>query len=636
MATHVTEPGLHDEADNNQKPSRFWFLTLGCIGVVYGDIGTSPLYAFREGAHHVAQDGHIRPDEVLGMLAMIIWSLLIIVTLKYVLFLLRADNKGEGGILSLMALAQKSTQKKSGLLFFLGAIGASLFYGEAAITPAISVLSAMEGFSLVTPAFEKYILPVSILIMVALFSFQKYGTHHVSKLFGPITSIWFITIALTGFNWIIQNPLVLNAFNPLHALNFVTSHGAISFAVIGSVFLAITGAEALYADLGHFGRKPIQVAWIFLVLPCLVINYLGQGALVLMDETALENPFFRMVPEWGLVPMVILANMATIIAAQAVITGAYSITRQAIQLGFLPRFRILHTSESEEGQIYIPKVNRNLFIGVILLIVTFGTSSNLASAYGIAATGTMIVSTFMIAYVVWKRWKKSLLFSICLVTPFLIAELIFFSANMMKVFHGGFIPLILAAITVIMMGVWVRGSRYLYKKEHRQSVPVTDLLEKLERDEPATVPGTAVFLTSDPNDAPLALMQNLKHNKVFHERNLILTIQSTHVPKIPDKQRLVVDTISSRMTRIVVSYGYMETPDVPKALVQARAFGVNVDLSEVSYFLGRRTIVSDPQRGLPEWQDKIYIMLAKSAVAATDFYRIPPNQAIEMGRQITI
>lgn len=631
-STHSSDFWSQQEAPK----SRLWPLTIGCIGVVYGDIGTSPLYAFRAAVSHVAQDGHIQPGEVLGILSLIMWSLMVIVTLKYVLFLLRADNKGEGGILSLMALAQKSIGKRAGVIFFLGAIGAALFYSDAAITPAISVLSAVEGFKLVIPDFDKFVMPVSVVIMFALFYVQKFGTHSVSRFFGPIMVVWFLSLGAAGLHWIIQNPVILSSFNPFHAIAFLLSHTSISLVVLGSVFLAITGAETLYTDLGHFGRKPIQLAWIFLVFPCLALNYLGQGALVLADETAIADSFFRLVPQWCLIPMLILATCATIIASQAVITGAYSLTRQAIQLGFFPRFEIRHTSESEEGQIFIPKTNTLLFYAVIFLILIFGTSAALASAYGIAVCGTMAVTSCMVFCVVWKRWKKSFWFSLLLVLPFFGIELVFLSANFLKVFDGGFFPLILATLLVVLMGIWVRGSRYLYKKAHRQAVPLTDLLETLERKPLATAPGTAVFLTSDPFDAPVALLQNLKHNKVLHDKNIIFTIQTTHAPKIRDDQRLTVQVISSRMTRIVANFGYMETPDVPKALLQARSLGVNVDIETVSYFLGRRTIVSDPKRGLPEWQDRIYIALARSAVAATDFYRIPPNQAVELGLQMTV
>ncbi len=632
-----TEPTIAPaiEGDHSHEKSRMSALVIGCIGVVYGDIGTSPLYAFREAAHQISDDG-IRPEEIYGILSLLIWALIIIVTLKYVLFLLKMDNRGEGGILSLMALAQKAVGKNTGIIFLAGVAGAALFYGDSVITPAISVLSAVEGLKLVTPAFNHSILPISMGILVLLFAMQKYGTAKVSILFGPITAIWFLAMAVSGTVWIVKNPIILSSLLPTYGLSFLLEHGWLSLAVLGAVFLAVTGAEALYADLGHFGRKPIQIAWIWFVCPALTLNYLGQGALLLENPNTIDNPFYYLVPEWALLPMVILATLATIVAAQAVITGAFSLTSQAIQLGLLPRMEIRHTSAKQEGQIYMPRVNTYILIGVLLLCVTFQNSSNLASAYGIAVTGTMIASTIL-SFVVFRHvFGKGPLVAGLIIAPFLIVELVFMSANMMKLLEGGFVPLILGLVVVLLMSTWVSGTRYLYKMAHRKSVPVSDLAEMLDRETPPIIPGTAIFLTSDPQVAPETLMQNLKHNFILHEKNIILTVSVAHIPKIPENQRLMIEPISSHFTRVVLNFGFMETPDVTRALYQAAWQGFDIDVENASFFLGRRKIVSDPRHGLPGWQDKIYISMSKSAVEATDFYRIPANQVIEIGTRVVV
>jgi KUP system potassium uptake protein len=620
-----------------QRRSQFYKLMLGCIGVVYGDIGTSPLYAFREAAHHINSDGNLRVDEVYGVLSLIIWALIIIVTIKYVLFLLKLDNKGEGGLISLMAMSQKSVGRKLGtFVFIMGLVGTALFYGDAAITPAISVLSAVEGLKLITPAFANLVMPISLLILIGLFAAQRYGTGKVSALFGPITLVWFLVLGGVGVYWIIQKPDILSAFNPYYSLLFLIDHGLISFIVLGSVFLAVTGAEALYADMGHFGRKPIQYAWLWIVFPCLVLNYMGQGALVLSTPSAIDNPFYRMTPEWGLWPMVILATMATIIASQAMITGAYSVTRQAIQLGLLPRMEIRHTSADHEGQIYMPKINNILLIGVILLCLVFKGSSALASAYGISVIGSIITSTILAFIVLWKVKKKNVVLVALFIAPFLAVEFVFLLANMFKVFDGGYYPLLFAGFLVLSMSIWVKGSKYLYQKAQRNSIPLTDLVESLEREPLATAKGTAVFLTSDPAFAPIALLQNIKHNRVLHERNIVVSVITSNFAKVPDAQRILIQHISSNFTRVFVNYGYMEFPNIPRELVLAKSQGLEVNLEDVSYFLGRRAIVSDPSRGLPLWQDNIYISMLKSASAATDFYRLPPDRVVELGIRMTI
>lgn len=634
-------PSEHDEHNHHTNGAegfskRFWMLTLGCIGVVYGDIGTSPLYAFREAASKVHGADGIKPEEIYGILSLIIWALIINVTLKYVMFLLRVDNRGEGGNLSLMALARKGAGKWAGVVFFMGIIGAALFAADASITPAISILSAVEGLKLISPQFESYVLPLTIVIIITLFMVQKGGTGKMSIVFGPITSIWFLVLGFIGIVHIVSYPTILQSINPVYGLAFLAHHGQASLLVLGSVFLAVTGVEALYVDLGHFGRRPIQTAWLSLVFPCLVLNYMGQAALVLQHPETIENTFFLMFPEWALLPIVLLATAATIIASQAVITGAYSLAQQAIQLGLLPRMEIRHTSAETEGQIYMPKINNLLMISVLFLCLMFKSSSALASAYGIAVCGTLIVTSIMAFIVIWKVWKKPLIVAMLAIIPFLFIESVFMSSNLLKLFDGGYVPLIFAAFFLLVMTVWVKGTRYLYGKTREASVPLTDLMETLEQKQLARVSGTAIFLTSDPQSAPVALMHNLQHNKVLHERNIILSIVNTHTPKVPDAQRLVVEPMCSFMTRAILSFGYMETPDVPKALALAKAQGLNLDLESVSYFLGRRSIIADPYRGLPLWQDYIYISMVKASANATDFYRLPYNQVVEMGTQIAV
>jgi KUP system potassium uptake protein len=655
---------VDDHTPSHKSP--FMALTLGCIGVVYGDIGTSPLYAFREAAKHVAENGIVGRPEIFGLMSIIIWILIINVTLKYVLFLLRVDNRGEGGGLSLMALARKASGRFAGTVFFLGMLGAALFYGEAAITPAISVLSAVEGMELVAPGFTSYVLPLVIVILIILFSVQKNGTERVAVFFGPIMTFWFLLLGFLGLTGITRNPEVLYAVNPYYAVHFLLEHGKLAMVVMGAAFLAVTGTEALYVDLGHFGRRPIQTAWLGLVFPCLVLNYLGQGALVLSHPEAASNSFYLMAPSWFLIPLIGMATMATIIASQAVITGAYSMAQQAIQFGLLPRMEIRHTSTHHEGQIFIPKVNRILLFVVLALCIIFQSSDNLAAAYGLAVNGTMIVTTVLAFTVVWRVWKKPVWFAACVTVPFLCVELVFLWSNLLKFLAGGFVPMCLASFIILLMVRWVRGTRYLYRQAHRRTVSLSDLLETLDRDPPARVEGTAIFLTSDPQVAPVALIQNLKHNKILHAHNVILTVVTTHSPKIADDQRFIIEHLSSTLTRMIVIFGYMETPNVPRALSIARQHGLTLNLQEASFFLGRRSIISSsahrlqdnlaqawlqrsdgrssshripfakPQHGLPEWQDHIYIALAHSAVAATDFFHIPRNQVVEMGTQMAV
>src|ERR1700754_4418791 len=537
MTSDVVAPAPETTAANGHgevhSTAGFKALLIGSIGVVYGDIGTSPLYALREAVVAAGgASGAVGTHAVLGVVSLILWALIIVVTLKYVLILLRADNHGEGGTLALMALAQRAATTGAGAIVLLGIVSGALFYGDAVITPALSVLSAIEGIKLVTATFDPYVVPLTVVILFALFAVQSRGTARVAALFGPVMSIWFAVIAIAAITPIMRHPEVLFAPTPVHAVWFMTHHGIIGFVTLGAVFLAVTGAEALYADLGHFGKRPIQTAWLYIVLPSLALNYLGQGALLIANPHAVENPFFLMFPDWALLPMVSLATVATVIASQAVITGAYSLTRQAIQLGLLPRFEVRHTSEAHSGQIYIPRINQLLLVAVMLLVLLFRSSSALASAYGISVTGTMVVTAMMGFIVIWKGWKWRPLAAAALIAPFLCLDLTFLTANLLKVFEGGWVPLLLGAMMILLIDTWRRGSRLLFEKAPKLEFPLPDLVAMLEKRPPQRVPGTAVFLTSDPLSAPTALMHSLKHYKVLHEKNVILTIETAQTPRI--------------------------------------------------------------------------------------------------------
>jgi KUP system potassium uptake protein len=622
--------------------SGLWTLALGSIGVVYGDIGTSPLYAFRE-AIAAASEGPERAElvraAVLGVASLILWALFIIVTLKYVVILLRADNNGEGGTLTLMALASRAVgrlSKAAGVVALLGIVSAALFYGDAVITPALSVLSAVEGVDVVTPALHEYVVPLTVAILIVLFAVQSRGTAKVAALFGPIMLIWFIAIALPGLIWIAKVPGVLWALNPFYGIYFLVNHGIVGLFTLGAVFLAVTGAEALYADLGHFGRGPIQVAWIAIVLPSLAINYLGQGALIFAHPKAIENPFFLLYPDWALIPMVVLATAATVIASQAVITGAYSLTSQAIQLGLLPRFEVRHTSAEQAGQIYMPRVNGLLLLGVLLLVALFRSSSALASAYGIAVTGTMVVTCTMAFIVIWRMWRWSPFAAAGLILPFLVIDLTFLSANMLKVVQGGWVPLLLGGVVMVVMYTWRRGSRILFAKTRRLETPLDDLVRILEKKPPQRVPGTAVFLTSDPKSAPTALLHSLKHYKVLHEKNVILSVETTHTPRVDTDKRVRIEPVGSTFTRVHLRFGYMEMPNIPKALAIARKLGWQFDIMSTSFFLSRRALRPAPHSGMPRWQDRLFITLARSANDATDYFQIPTDRVVEVGTQVTV
>ena len=611
-------------------------MALGSVGVVYGDIGTSPLYAFREAVVAAVESGPVSRDIVLGVLSLILWALIVVVAIKYVLLLLNADNNGEGGTLSLTALATRALGRRTPLVFLLGVVGASMFLGDSVITPAISVLSAIEGVKLVTPAFEHYVVPLTIAILLGLFAAQSRGTARVASFFAPVMVIWFIAIAVAGLLHIRDDPGVLAAINPVYAVSFLYGHGHIGLVTLGLVFLVVTGGEALYADLGHFGRKPIQIAWFGLVLPALVINYFGQGAKVLADPTAIENPFYRLVPETLLLPMVVLATAATVIASQAVITGAYSLVNQAIHLGLLPRLAILHTSASQAGQIYIPRVTGALLVGVLLLVGLFRTSSSLASAYGIAVATTMVVDGLLAFIVIWRFWHWPVWRVVLIVAPLVLVDVVFFSANLMKLLEGAWAPILFGASMVLLILTWRRGTNILAQKTRRTEVPLNTLLASLEKHPPHVVPGTAVFLTSQPEFAPTALLHNLKHNKILHEHNVILTIITTDTPRVTEDERVKITALSGQFSLVALKFGYMEQPNVPKALAIARKHGWHFDIMSTSFFLSRRALKPAAHSGMPRWQDRLFIGLAKSASDATDFFQIPTGRVVEVGTQVTV
>jgi KUP system potassium uptake protein len=611
-------------------------LTFGCIGVVYGDIGTSPLYAFREAVNAAQETGPLTQTTVLGVLSLILWSLVVVVTLKYVLILLRADNNGEGGTLSLTALARRALGRRATFALLLGTIGASMFLGDSVITPAISVLSAVEGLKLVTTAAEHYVIVITLVILFTLFSVQRRGTASVAALFGPVMTVWFIAIAIAGVFHIRDHPDVLLAVSPHYAVDFMLEHRQVGLITLGLVFLAVTGGEALYADLGHFGRRPIQTAWLFLVLPSLLINYFGQGAKLLSDPTAIENPFYRLVPDTLILPMVALATAATVIASQAVITGAYSLVRQAIQLGFLPRLAIIHTSGAYSGQIYIPRVNTALLLGVLLLVGLFRTSSALASAYGIAVATTMVVDGALGFVVIWKLWGWRWWQAGLLIGPLVVVDATFFSANLLKVFEGAWLPLLFGIGMVLLIITWRRGMDIVAGKTRSSEVSLETLVRNLEKKPPHIVPGTAIFLTSDPNYAPTALLHNLKHNKVLHEHNVILTIITTDTPRVAEADRVTITPVSTRFNRVALKFGYMETPNVPKALALARKKGWSFDIMSTSFYLSRRALRPAARSSMPRWQDRLFIGLARSASDATDFFQIPTGRVVEVGTQVAV
>src|ERR1700728_1024007 len=623
------------EAQTGHGGGHFWILALGSLGVVFGDIGTSPLYALQTALGQFKDTG-VGVAEVVGTVSLIVWALLIVVTAKYVLFLMQADNKGEGGILSLDALARTALGKKTTIAFLLGVAGSALFSGDTMITPAISVLSALEGLKQVDSDLTPYILPATIVILVVLFAAQSRGTARVAAFFSPIMVTFFAVNAVLGLVHIASAWSILQALSPIPGLEFMHSRGTIGFIVLGSVFLAVTGAEALYADMGHFGRRPIQAAWLFIVLPALVCNYLGQGALILNDPTAVQNPFYLMAPGWGLATLVLLPPAAPVIASQAVITGAYSLASQAIQLGLLPRLEIVHTSSTQEGQIFIPRVTRVLLFGVLGLVLLFRSSDALANAYGIAVSGTMVATTSLAFFVVWKLWRWPLWAALVLTGAFLSIDVAFFIANLYKVVDGGWVPLTLGLAMFVLMWTWSRGSVILLIRTHRDSIPMLDLIKMLERSKPVRVPGTAVFLTNDPTAAPSSLMHNLKHNKVLHERVVLLNVRNETTPRVPAANRYEMKSLSSDFMLVTLHFGYMEQPHIPRALASMRKAGLKFDIMTTSFFLGRRTLKTAPNSGMPQWQDKLFIAMTKQAESAPDFFNLPSDRVVELGAQMKV
>ena len=612
-------------------------LTLGAIGVVYGDIGTSVLYAFKE----VFVSGHVpvTTDNILGVLSLFFWTLTIIVSLKYVVLIMRADNVGEGGLMALLALASQSVKDKPPLrrvLLMIGVFGVALFFGDGVITPAISVLSAVEGLEVITPAAKPYVVTISLVVLVMLFAVQRRGTGDIGKFFGPVTVIWFVAIALTGGMQIVQNPMVLKAVSPAYAFAFITQHYGIAFITLGAVFLCVTGAEALYADMGHFGKKPIRIAWFGLVMPALLLNYFGQGALVLANPEAAANPFYLMTPDWAMIPMVALATAATVIASQALITGAFSATKQTIQLGFLPRLSILHTSIHDTGQIYIPAVNWILLAGVIAAVTLFGSSSALAAAYGISVSLVMVITTLLTFYVLRYGWGYPLFLCLASTGFFVMVDLAFFASNSLKIVQGGWFPLAMALVLYIIMTTWKDGRRLLNEKLRTDAIDLTSFLEAVFVSPPMRVDGTAVFLTAASGTVPNALLHNLKHNKVLHENNLFVTVRNHEIPWIGMDKRLEVESLGHDCWQVIVNYGFKNDPDLPRALQQIKGRGRELDPMSTSYFLSRDIVVPTIGSGMAQWREKLFAQMHHNASAAAEFLNLPNNSVVELGSKIEI
>ena len=611
-------------------------LTLTAVGVVYGDIGTSPLYTIREcffGTHPVPPT----PENVLGVLSLVVYALLIVISIKYIAIVMRADNRGEGGILALTALipAPKLGGSRN-VLIALGIFGAALLYGDGMITPAITVLGAVEGLKVATPFFDPYVVPLTVVILIGIFTIQQHGTHRVGRLFGPVMVLWFGAIALLGVSWITRQPIVLTAFNPAHAVLFFRNNGLHGFAVLGAVFLAVTGGEALYADMGHFGKRPIRFAWFSLVLPALLINYFGQGALLLLDNTAIEQPFFLLAPSWALLPMVGLATAAAIIASQALISGAFSLTQQAVQLGYSPRMDIDHTSSHHMGQIYVPQVNWALMIGTIAIVLGFRSSSALAAAYGIAVTLTMVITAVLLHVIATERWHWPIGIAVAVTGIFLSIDLAFFGANLLKVLHGGWLPLVIGFLLFTLMTTWKTGRRLVAERLTARAVPLESFVADAIAHEPIRVPGTAVFMTAQPRGTPPALMHNLRHNKVLHQRVIILTVSTTHTPHVTPSERLTIDPLDRDLYNARLKYGFMDEPNVPDALANAAAHGLTIDLRDVTYFLGRETVIVTDNPGMAMWREKLFVLMARNAVRATAFFKLPPDNVVELGVQVEI
>lgn len=610
-------------------------LTLGAIGVVFGDIGTSPLYALKEifNGHHPIP---VTPENILGILSMIVWSIVLLVTLKYVLVIMRADNRGEGGSLALLALVTERAKnpRLAWVVTLLGIFAAALFYGDSMITPAISVLSAVEGLELVTPTLKPYVIPLTLLILTGLFFIQKRGTGSVGLFFGPIMTGWFGVLGLLGVLQIIHNPSVLAALNPLHAIHFIGAHPGLAFLALGSVVLAVTGGEALYTDMGHFGRFPIRLAWFAFVMPALVLNYFGQGALLLAEPEAIQNPFFHLAPDWALIPMLALATLATVIASQAVISGAFSVARQSVQMGLLPRMQIVHTSGHEEGQIYVPFTNWSLYFAVVALVVGFKSSSNLAAAYGIAVTGTMLIDTILVAFVMVLMWKWHWSVVAAIAGFFLTVDIAFFAANAIKIPEGGWFPIAMGLVSFTVLTTWRRGRRLVAQEMAKQSIPMGDFITAI--DSVHRINGTAVFMTSSKEGVPPALLHNLKHNQVLHERVVLVTVQTADTPHVNDFDRIYLHRMGKGFMRLVVRYGFMESPDIRAMLEQCKHLGERFDMMETTFYLSRETIVPSMTRRMTLLRARLFSLLSKNATSASDFFQIPTNRVVELGTQLVI
>ena len=617
-------------------------LTLTAIGVVYGDIGTSPLYTIREcffGSHSVPPTH----ENVLGILSLVIYALLIVISLKYIAVVMRADNQGEGGILALTALLPKRAGSYPGgaalsttVLVLLGIFGAALLYGDGMITPAITVLSAVEGFEVVTPVISPFVVPIAVAIIIFIFVIQQFGTHRVGNFFGPIMVLWFSTIAILGISWIVRMPSVLGAVDPRHAFRFFSEHGLHGFTVLGAVFLAVTGGEALYADMGHFGKRPIRVAWFALVLPALVLNYFGQGALLLMEGAAADQPFFMMAPDWALIPLVLLATAAAVIASQALISGAFSLTRQAVQLGYAPRLDIEHTSSHEMGQVYVPQVNWGLMVSCILIVISFRSSASLAAAYGIAVSLTMMITAVLLYVIATERWKWPTPVALLVIGVFLAIDLAFFGANMLKILQGGWVPLLIAAFLFTLMTTWKTGRRIVAERMTARAIPLEQFMTAIASTPPLRVPGTAVFMTAQPRGTPPALTHNLRYNKVLHQHIVVLTVTTASTPHVSDEEQVTVEAFGHGVYNVRVQYGFMQDPNVPDALRRAEAQGLEIDTEDLTFFLGRETLIVTKRQGMATWRERLFVLLARNAVRATAFFRLPAERVVELGVQVEL
>ncbi len=626
------------QSSSENKKTPLAALSLAALGVVYGDIGTSPLYTMKEvfaGNHPIP----FSPDNVLGILSLILWSLIIVVSIKYVVFIMRADNRGEGGIMALIALAlrdAKDNPARQRMIILFGILGAAMFYGDGMVTPAISVLSAVEGLEVAAPALERFVIPITLLVLFGLFFVQRRGTARIGALFGPVMLLWFSTLALLGIINIVAAPGVLKALNPAYAFGFLINNSGIAIIAMGGVVLSVTGAEALYADMGHFGRKPIQLAWFCFVLPALILNYFGQGALILIEPDAVHNPFYHSAPTWALYPLVALSTLATVIASQAVISGAFSVTRQAMQLGFVPRVEVQHTSEKEQGQIYLPGINWGLAAAVAVLVLGFKSSDNLAAAYGIAVTGDMVITSLLASIVAARVWGWGWTRAIALFSAFLVVELTFLFANVHKIPDGGWFPLVMGIVIFTLMTTWKRGRQLLYRRLEAEAIDLRPFIESIVLGLPTRVSGTAVFLTPNPNGVPHALLHNLKHNKVLHEKVVFATVIIKDIPYVPIDERITVETLPDEFYRVTISYGFMDGPNLPRDLELCMHYGLMLEMMDTSFFIGRETLIPRAGSEMAFWREKLFISMFRNAGSASNFFKLPPNRVVELGTQVIL